>query len=186
MALLNNKKIRVLILLLILIWSSVMFWLLNTQFLANSLMVFASFLCLFAIIFERATHFVIIYLAFITADSMYNLMFVNNLPIWLIMLGILLVYLYLYACLEQKIDIIDKEKGAILVVYSLISTEVFLFLGYFFISPINRSMLLALTVYLLYGFSNSLANNHNIKFFKSYILVFIIVFVTMILTASWG
>lgn len=171
---------------ILLIWATAFFWLLNPVPLVNILISIISLFCLVLIIFEKSSHFTVIYLSFITAYVLYGYMLVNNFPIWLIMIGILLIYLYLYAYLEQMAEMIIGEKPIYLMVFSLISVETFFFLGYYVISPINRSLILSAGVYIIYGFLDSIVAKKSAKAMMSYILVFLFVFATMLITASWG
>lgn len=186
MHILANKILRKLILIFILAWATLFFWLLNPVGIANIIVLVVSILCFLAVLFEKNSHFIIIYLSFITAYVLYGYVLVNNFPFWLMMVGILLIYLYLYGYLEQMIDIISGEKLIYLLIFALISVETFLFLGYFIISPINRSLILSASVYIMYGFLDTIYNKKNPRLLVPYVLVFVSVFVTMLLTATWG
>lgn len=186
MAILDNKNLRKTILSVVLIWATVFFWLLSPIQSANIIVSVISVFCLLAILLEKNSHFIVIFLSFISAYVLYGYILVNNFPIWLIMIGLLLIYLYLYAYLEQMVDMIRGEKNIYLMIFSLVSVETFLFLGYFIISPLNRSLILAGTVYLVYGFLESVISKKEVRKMLPYILVFLLVFATMLLTASWG
>lgn len=186
MHLLANKNLRKFILSVILTWATLFFWLLSPVQTVNILVTVISVLCFLAVLFEKNSHFIVIYLSFISAYVLYGYVLVNNFPFWLMMIGILLIYLYLYGYLEQMIELISGEKVIYWLIFSLISVETFLFLGYYIISPINRSLILSATVYMIFGFLDSLYGKKNPRAMMPYILVFSLIFVTMLLTASWG
>lgn len=186
MAFLHSQKLRRFTLAVLLLWSSIFFWLLSISFAINIIVSILSLICLLLVYFESNAYFIIIYLSFISSYVLYGYMLVNNLPVWLIMIGVMLIFLYLFAYLEQKEGILRQEKTIYLLIFSLISLETFIFLGYFIISPINRSLVLSLIVYLVYGFCDAVFSKKNYRQIVPYLLVFIIVFATMLLTASWG
>jgi len=186
MAFLYNQKLRKFTLTILLLWSSAFFWLLNSNLAINIAVSVVSFVCLLFILYERNAHFIAIYLSFITSFVLYGYMLVNNFPVWLIMIGVMLIFLYLFAYLEQKVEIIKNERIIYLFIFSLLSLETFLFLGYYLISPTNRSLILSLLVYLIYGFCDAILSKKKTVEIYPYILVFLLVFATMLLTASWG
>lgn len=186
MLIVNNANWRRGILSLILIWATVFFWLLNSTFIINLFVSAVALLCFVAILWEKSAHFTTIYLSFLTAYVLYGYILVNNFPIWLAMIGIMLVFFYLFAYLEEMSDLIPGEKPIYLMVFSLLAVETFLFLGYYIISPINRSLILSAVVYLIFGFLESCSAGKSFKSIVPYVLVFLLVFVTMLLTASWG
>lgn len=186
MSILNNKTLRKVVLTLILSWATFFFWLISPIQFINIVVLIISIICLLAVLFEKSAHFTVIYISFVTAYVLYGYILINNFPVWLMMIGILLVYLYLYSYLEQMFPMVGRERTIYLLIFSLVSVETFLFLGYFIISPINRSLILAATVYIIYGFLDSLISRKKVAAMVPYILVFSLVFVTMLLTASWG
>jgi len=186
MAFLYSTKLRKITLTILLIWASVFFWFLSGQLVVNIIIVFASMMCLGAILSDQNTHYTTIYLSFLTAYVLYGYTSVNNLPTWLIMAGVLVIYLYLFANLEQKMEFITGQRLIYLFIFALLSLETFIFLSYFIISPINRSLILAMVVYTICGFCDSIISQKKPKLMLSYLLVFLIVFVTMLLTAAWG
>lgn len=182
----NHANWRRGILSIILIWATVFFWLLCPVSAINIAITLVSALCCAAILLEKSAHFTTIYLSFLTAYVLYGYILVNNFPIWLAMIGILLVFFYLFSYLEEMSDLIPGERPIYLMVFSLFSVETFLFLGYYIISPINRSLILSAVVYLIFGFLESCGKGKSLKVIVPYILVFLLVFATMLLTASWG
>ncbi len=186
MKFLSNKIFRTVLLTLMLVWATTFFWLLCPVLSVNIIVIIVSSLCLISIITNSNNPFTIIYLSFVTSYVLYGYMLVNNFPVWLIMLGVLIITLYLLTYLEQQENIVEDQRIVFLTIFSLIILELFLFLGYFLISPINRSLLISLTIYLIYGFCEKVITSGKYQEMKSYLLVFLFVFVTIILTASWG
>ena len=182
----TKHKFRTVIPTLLLVWATTFFWLLCPILAVNVMMLAISLVVLLSIIFNRYYQFVVIFLSFQTSYVFYGYMLVNNLPSWLIMLGVLVISFFLLSYVEQKNDTLLQHKALFKVIYSLLILETFLFLGYFLISPINRSLIIALTLYLIVGFNEDVVQKKQIGKMVNYLFIFLVNFVTIILTASWG
>ncbi len=181
-----NKIFRTAMLVFILVWATAFFWLLSPVRAINIIVIIISIFSLLLIFLDRNINFNLIYLSFVTSYVLYGYMLTNNFPVWIIMLGVLVVTLYLLSYLDKKVEFAYGQKIIFLTTFSLIILELFMFLGYFLISPLNRSLLVSLTIYLFYGFCDKVLSSGNSNGMKSYLLVFLFVFATIILTASWG
>ena len=164
MLLISNHKYRAAILTILLVWTTIFFWLLCPVFVVNIIMAILSLIVLFSIIFDKNYQLSTIFLSFQTSYVLYGYMLVNNLPSWLIMLGVLIISMYLFSYIEQKIEIAPEQKGILNIIFSLVVLETFLFLGYFLISPINRSLVIASVVYLIHGYCDIVLKNHENNF----------------------
>lgn len=98
----------------------------------------------------------------------------------------LLVFGYLFTYFEQKVDVLKPERLIYLALFALIIAETFIFISYFLISPLNRSLIIALVAYLLAGFCLSIIEKKNTKGFFVYIATFAIVLLLIIITAPFG
>ncbi len=186
MAFLFSPKFRKIVLVVILIAASILFWMLNPHLYISIFAEILAAVALISIISEKNIHFIVVFLSFISSYVLYNYMLVNNLPAWLIMISILIIFLYIFGYLEKVINFPEGINFIFLLVFSLATLETFLFLGYFLISPLNRSLLLAMTVYIIYGFCDNVIEKQKPKQLITFIVVFLVVFVTMLVTASWG
>ena len=186
MAVLLNKKLRVSVLGLILLWSVAFFWSLNQYYAVNIITSILALIVLLLIFFDISSLFVIIFISFIVSDVLYGYLYVNNLPLSLIMFAGFFLYGYLFLFLEQKLKILGRERLVYVPIFSLLILEMFLFLSYLLLSPINKSLLIALLVYIVSGFSANIIAKDNNRGFLNYLLVFAVIFVIMILTATWG
>lgn len=98
----------------------------------------------------------------------------------------ILVYAYLFTFFEQKVDVLDPEQLIYLALFALIIAETFIFISYYLISPINRSLVIALVAYLLAGFCLSIIEKKNTKQFNLYLLIFSVALLLIIITAPFG
>jgi len=98
----------------------------------------------------------------------------------------ILVYGYLFAYFEQKVDTLKPEQSIYLALFALIIAETFIFISYYLISPLNRSLIIALVAYLLAGFCLSIIEKKDIKTFFVYLSVFAVVLLLIVITAPFG
>lgn len=186
MAFLKSKLLRRTILTVILIWASVAFWLLNEVATVSIITIVLALPVLYLIWSEKHPLIVLVFLSFISAFALYGFLFYFNLPLWIIMIASLLLYGYFFTYLEQKIGILGKERLIYLLLFSLAILEMFLILSYFLISPLNRSLIIALSSYLLAGFCFSVIEEKKPKAFPPYIWTFSVMIVLLLLSANWG
>lgn len=102
------------------------------------------------------------------------------------MIAALMVFGYLFACFEQKFDFLRLEQAIYLVIFGLIIAETFLFLSYLLIDPLNRSLIISLEAYLLAGFCLTIIGKNRFKDFFIYLIVFMVAYLAIVLTASFG
>lgn len=98
----------------------------------------------------------------------------------------LLVFGYLFTFFEQKVDILKPEQLIYLALFDLIIAETFIFISYYLISPLNRSLIIALVSYLLAGFCLSVIEMKDNKRFLVYLMMFAAVFLLIVATAPFG
>jgi len=186
MAFLHNKSLRRLVLILLTIWSAGSFWFFSQSLFINVTITFVAVCSLYLIWTELSPLFLLIFLSFTTSFALYGFLFFLNLPLWIIMIFGLLVYAYLFTFFEQKVDVLNPEQLIYLALFALIIAETFIFISYYLISPINRSLIIALVAYLLAGFCLSIIEKKSIKQFNIYLLIFSVVFLLIIITAPFG
>lgn len=186
MAFLYNKFARKLILALITFWSLVTFYYVNSgSWSLLVLMTLAALLTLLFIWYEIASIAILIYLSFIVAYSFFVLLFQIGLPVWLVMLGVLIIFGYLFTYAEQKIGILGNKRLIYLLLFSILTLEVFLILTYFMISPINQSLVIATLSYLFIGFCYTVLAKHTDNKFSTYVTSSAIIIMLILLTANW-
>jgi len=187
MAFLYSHKFRKITLTLILLWGLFSFYLINKEsWLIVSLMFLLSLLGLAFIYLETSVIFLLLLLSFTSAYAFYIFLFQFSLPSWLVMLGILIVFGYLFTYTEQKIGILGNKRLIYLVVFSLLILEVFLALSYFLINPISQSLIITAISYLFVGFCYTVLAKHTDNRFITYILMTALVTVSILLGSHWG
>ena len=186
MTFLYNKFIRKFLLSLIVLWGVLSFWLINqANFTKIAITLIGAFSILF-IFWEISSLFILIFSSFIISYSFYGLLFQLNLPVWLVMILILIIFSYLFIYNEQKIGILGNKRLVYLVLFSLIILEVFLVLNYFLISPISKSMIIATISYVFVGFCYTILAKHNDNKFINYLLIAGLLIFMIFSTSIWG
>lgn len=187
MAFLRNQTLRKIILSVILLWGTLTFYLSNGQ---NEILLYmivlVSLFGLYIIWRELSAIFILILLSFFSAYA-FNVFFLQfDLPLWLLMLSILVVYSYLFTYTEQKIGILSNKRLIYLVLFSLVILEVFLILSYFLINPISQSIIVSAVSYLFLGFCYTVLAKHEDNSFVTYIVVASVIILSVFLTSSWN
>jgi len=187
MAFLRNHVLRKIILIVILVWGCLSYYLANSQNqIAVALIVFISILGLISILKETSAIFTLILLSFISAYAFYTFFLQFDLPLWLLMVSIMIVFGYLFTYTEQKIGILSNKRLIYLVLFSLVILEVFLVLSYFLINPISQSLVIATVSYLFIGFCYSVLAKHKDSSFTTYLIVASLVTIAIFLTSGWS
>lgn len=186
MAFLYSKTNRRILLSLIVAWGIVSFWLVNQASFARVLISLLGILCIIFIWYEIAPVFLLIFSSFSISYALYGFLFQFSLPIWLIMLAIIIIFGYLFVYTEQKLGILGNKRLIYLVLFSLITLEVFLSLNYFLISPISKSLIIATSSYVFIGFCYTILAKHTDNSFKTYLAVAAAVIIIIFMTSIWG
>ena len=186
MAILRNKSLRRIALIILTLWSAGSFWFFNHSLFVSSTITLIAAISLFLIWTELSPFFLLIFLSFTSAYSLYGFLFFLNLPLWAIIIAALMIFGYLFACFEQKFDFLRPEQAIYLVIFGLIIAETFLFLSYLLIDPLNRSLIVALVSYLIAGFCLTIIQKNRFKEFSIYLIVFMIAYLAIVLTTSFG
>lgn len=171
---------------LVIAWSVISFWVVNQASFARVLITLLGFLCLLFVWLEIAPVFLLIFSSFSIAYSLYSFLFQFNLPIWLIMLAILIIFGYLFVYTEQKLGILGDKRLIYLILFSIVTLEVFLTLNYFLISPISKSLIIATESYVFVGFCYTVLAKHTDNKFLTYIFISAIVMAVILMTSIWG
>ena len=150
------------------------------------LIILLSVFSIFFTLFEMAPIFLLIFLSFLTSFALYNFLFQFNLPVWLIMIAILVVFGYFFYYTEQKIGILGNKQFIYLVLFSLITLEVFFALNYFLISPLSKSLIISSISYLFIGFCYSVLAQHEDKKLRTYLLLAAIMILLIFISSIWG
>jgi hypothetical protein len=137
------------------------------------------------ILFEIAPIFLLISLSFLTSFALYSFMLSANLPIWLIMLAIFVIFAYLFTYTEQKIGILSNKRLIYLLLFSLIILESFLILSYFLIGPISQSLIISTICYLFIGFCYTILARHTDNKFATYVFFTILVITLIFISSGW-
>jgi len=130
--------------------------------------------------------FVLYFLSFINFYAFYGLLFTYNLPLYVIMLGIALVFGVSFLFLGQKF--VNRNFFYLyLLFFVIIILELFLTLSFWLVNPLTRSLVMVVFVYLLFGFWISISDQQFDKIsFRNYLIISIIVLVMIMLTVGWG
>lgn len=187
MAFLKNHLARKIVLTLILVWGGATFFFTNNDSLPLTLLTSAILLISLIYIWtEKSTIFTLILLSFTSAYALNVFMSQLNIPYWLIMLSVIVIFGYLFTYTEQKIGILGNKRLIYLVLFSLIVLEVFLALSYFVISPINQSLIIASISYLFIGYCYTVLAKHVDNNFLTYVIITILVVMLVFMTSTWG
>jgi hypothetical protein len=186
MAFLYNKLNRKLLLSLIIAWGIISFWLINQAIYSKIAISVLALVCFFLIIYEVAPIILLIISSFLVSYSLFGFLFQFGLPLWFVMLIILVIFGYLFVYTEQKIGILGNQRLIYLLLFSIITLEVFLALNYFLISPISKSMIIAAVPYIFIGFCYTVLAKHEDKNFLSYIILFSATILIIFSTSIWG
>lgn len=186
MAILRNKSLRRIALIILTFWSAGSFWFFNYNLFVSSTITLIGAISLFLIWTELSPFFLLIFLSFTSAYSLYGFLFFLNLPLWAVIIAALIIFGYLFACFEQKFDFLKPEQAIYLVIFGLIIAETFLFLSYLLIDPLNRSLIISLVSYLIAGFCLTIIDKNHFKEFSIYLVVFMIAYLAIVLTTSFG
>jgi hypothetical protein len=187
MAFLENKIVRRVLLVSILIWGGWSFYYINQ---ANTFLVIlmsaAVILSLYSIWQEYSVVFNLIFLSFI-ATYAFNVFFSQlNIPFALIMVGVLTVFGFLFIYTEQKIGILGNKRLIYLVLFSLIIAESFFTMSYFLLNPITSSLVIATISYLFVGYCYTVIAKHEDNKFFTYVFFTILSLAVIFLTSKWS
>lgn len=133
---------------------------------------------------EAAPIFLLIFLSFTASFAFYGFLFQYSLPVWLVMLGLILIFGYVYLYVEQRIGILGNKRLIYLLLFCLIALEVFLSLSYYLINPLSKSIIMAIISYLFMGFSYIVLAKHEGKL-ATYLSVAFITVILILLSSSW-
>jgi len=186
MAFLYHKLSRRLLLALILVWSVATFWFIDPALIDRITVFGIGIVSLCCIIFELSPVFLLIFLSFTSAYSFYGLFFQYNIPTWLIMLAILVIFGYLFTYTEQKIGILGNKRLIYLLLFSIIILELFVVFSYFLINPLSQSLLIATMCYLFVGFSYTILAKRTDSSFLTYVLVAAIISFAILVSSPWS
>jgi len=167
-------------------WGITSFWLVNQAGFARILISLVGALCLVFVWAEIAPIFLLIFSSFSVSYALYGFLFQFGLPIWLIMLAILIIFGYLFVYTEQKIGILGDKRLIYLILFSIITLEVFLSLNYFLISPISKSLIIATSSYVFVGFCYTILAKHTDNKFTTYLAIAAAVITVIFMTSIWG
>ena len=186
MAFLYNKLTRRIVLALIILWGVGSFWVLSTDLAVRIVIILLGLLSIVFTLFEIVPIILLIFLSFLVSYVLYGFLFQFSLPIWLVMLSILLIFGYIFLYTEQKIGILGNKRLVYLVLFSLITLEVFLTLNYYLISPLSKSLIIATISYLYIGFCYTVLAKHTDNKLITYIFIATFVIAMIFLSSIWG
>jgi hypothetical protein len=186
MAYLYHKLTRKLLLSLILIWGVVAFWIFNTYLLPSTLVAAVGFGGLIFIWLEIAPIYLLIFLAFTSSYAFYGLSLHYNLPTYLIMLSILIIFGYIFTYMEQRTGILGNKRLIFLLLFSILVLEVFLALSYFLINPLNQSLVIASVCYMFSGFCFSVLAKQPNSNLITYLVFGLSATFLILLSSSWS
>lgn len=186
MAFLHHKLTHRFLFTLVLFWSVVSFWFLNTFIFARALVLFLSFVSLIFVWLEISPIFLLIFLSFTSSYALYGYLFRYNLPVWLIMLAIFVIFGYIFTFIEQKIGILGNKRLEYLLLFSVTVLEIFIALSYFSINPLGLSLIIASVCYVVIGFCFAILARRPEERFSTYIWIAVIVAAAALLSSTWS
>jgi len=185
MAVLYNTNLRKAILAVVLVWSIVTFWFSGQIDFLSWTVTILGLGTLFLIYFERSPSTILIFLSFTSSYALYSFLYYFFLPLWVIMLGAFIILGYLFLYVEQILAILGRERLVYLLVFNLIILELFLFLNYVLIDPLNRSLIIGVSSYLFLGYCIDYVDKNLHNRFLNFVYIFLILLILILLTANW-
>lgn len=186
MAFLYNKLSRIILLSLIIIWGAASFFFVSNDLAIQITVLVLALVSLGFTFFEIMPIFLLIFLSFTTAYSLYGFYFLFNFPLWLVMLAILCIFGYIFVYNEQKIGILGNRRLIYLVLFSLIVLEVFLTLNFYLVSPISKSLIISIVSYVFVGFCYTILAKHEDNKFSTYLIIASIAIAAILASSVWG
>ena len=181
-----KNVIKKAVLVLLLFWGSASFFLFVSHDLVKLLILVLSLLSLYFIFSSSGEFILLLFLNFINLYAFYGLLFTYNLPLYLVMIGLVLMSGSTFYILGRKM-ISSSNFNLYILFFIILILEIYLTLSYWLINPLTRSFIVAIFIYLFYGFITSTeSQKFENKSFTSYIYITIIVLLVLIFTISWG
>lgn len=174
------------VLTLLTVWSVGSFWFLNQFDVINFVLMIASLAIFYLIWSERSAISIVLFLSFSNAFALYGFLFYLNLPLYVIMIAILLIFGYIFTYFEQINGVLGRERLVFLLLFSLVILEIFVILSYFLISPINQSLIIALASYVICGFSLGYLKKDREQSVFTYLIIFAVCAFLILITAQWS
>lgn len=174
------------ILLLLVFWGTASFFLFKSPLLAEIVVAVFALIAIFLILSDKGELPLLYFINFINFYAFYGLLFTYNLPLYLIMIGILLVSGSSFFFLGQKL-IRKNHFYFYFLLFVILILELFLTLSFWLVNPLTRSLVLVVFVYILFGFWNCFDNEEFDKDgFRNYLVIAGIILVMMLFTVGWG
>lgn len=186
MAFLYNTLNRKILLTLILSWSLSSFFISEQQLF---LVVIISLLSLVSLIFiwlEKSPVFLLVFNSFLCSFALYVAMFYLSFPFWLLLIAVLILFGFIFTYTEQKIGILGNQRLIYLLLFTIVIIEFFFALSYFLISPLNKSLIIAVISYLLIGYCYTILAKHDDNKFATYIIISVMAIILIMTTSNWG
>lgn len=174
------------VLLLLLFWGLASFFLFVSHDLVKLFVVVFSLLSLYFIFNSRGEFALLLFLNFINFYAFYGLLFTYNLPLYLVMIGLIFVSGSTFYILGRKM-ISNSNFNLYTLFFILLMLEIYLVLSYWLINPLTRSFIITIFIYLFYGFITSVKDQKfENKSFRGYIYITVIILLVLVSTISWG
>ena len=183
----SNKIISKAILLLLIIWGSASFFLFSSYPLIKWAVVVISILAVYLVLVGVGEFLLLFLINFTTTYALYGLLFSYNLPLWLIMIGIIIVSALTVIILSGKILTENSHFLLMMVFYVISMIELYLTLSFWLVNPLTRSLIMSVFVYIFVGFLSSIKGDLFAgRSFRAYIYFAILVMIMLLFTISWG
>jgi len=171
----------------LLIWGAASFFLFPSFPLIKWFVLGLSTLAFLLIFFKSGDFFLFILASFSNLYAFYGLLFTYNLSLWLVLIGVVIIFSTIFLILSPKI-IPDRDRLPLfLAFFFILVSEVFLALSFWLVNPLTRSLIVALFVYIFFGFLSSLKGEIFAgRNFRLYVYFATVVLLLLVLTVSWG
>ncbi len=182
----TNEILERVILLFLLIWGSASFFLFISPLPIKIFVVVFTIVSIYLILIRLGDLFLLYFINFINFYLFYGLLFTYNLPLYIVMAGLILVTGISFLLLGKKIISLESLYLNILF-FIIVISELFLALSYWLINPLTRSLVLVLFIYFLSGFWISIADQKFDKVvFRNYLVVTVATLILLLFTVAWG
>lgn len=173
-------------LLLLVFWGLASFFLFNSPLPAEILVVVFALASIYFIFVGHGELFLLYFINFVNFYAFYGLLFTYNLPLYLIMIGLVLVSGSSFLFLGRGI-INDKDFYLYWLLFVILLLELFLALSFWLVNPLTRGLILIVFIYIMFGFWTSINNEKIDKiFFRNYLIVAAIILLIIFTTVGWG
>ncbi len=170
---------------ILILWGSASFFLFPVIDFFNWLMLALSLISVFLVFTSRGRDFLFIIFNFSLIYSLNNLVYVGNLPQWVLIIGLALIIVTGYIYAEGSFFKQTNNSLLHLFLYLILMLEISFSLSYWLINPLSKSMIFSLFSNLFFGLFSERTNFVGGDY-KLYLYFALFALGLVFFTISWG